>query len=102
MKASIKNDHSSNFTWYHNTLTAVLDYIWILQHLLQYLIYKKHSSSSLYKSDHKIMTLVLDSTRLLKQPSIAYNRSHDIKRKVYLYKEMTENAWSKFSTLLDG
>ena len=49
-----------------------------------------------------ILMLILDSTRLLKQPSIAYNRNYDIERKMYLYKEMTEEAWNKFSTMLDG
>src|ERR1043165_3146077 len=102
INASIKDDSSSNFTWQRNTYTAVLDYIWISQHLLQYFVYKKHFFPSLYKSNHKILTLVLDSTKLLKQPSVAYNRNHDIKKKVYLYKEMTDEAWDKFAKLLDS
>ena len=102
INASIKDDSTSNFTWQRNSYTAVLDYIWISQQLLQYFVYKKRSFPNLYKSDHMIMTLILDSTKLLKQPSVAYNRNHDIKRKIYLYKEMDSEAWDKFSITLDS
>src|ERR1044072_2472547 len=100
INASIKDDSTSNFTWQRNSYTAVLDYIWISQQLLQYFVYKKRSFPNLYKSDHMIMTLMLDGTKLLKQPSVAYNRNHDMKRKIYLYKEMTSEAWDNFSNML--
>ena len=42
INASIKDDRNFNYTWQRNNLTAVLDYIWISHHLLQYFVHKKH------------------------------------------------------------
>ena len=47
------------------------------------------------------MTLIIDSTKLFKQPSTAYNRNHNFKKKIYLYKEMNSDSWAKFTEHLD-
>ena len=48
------------------------------------------------------MTITLDYTNLLKQPSATYNRSHDNKRKIYLYKKINQDKWNEFANKLDN
>src|ERR1044071_7347170 len=102
INASMRNNLDTSYTWRRNTSKSILDYIWLSQNLLQYFIYKKHQFPTLYRSDHVIMTLIIDSTKFFKQPLSAYDRKHNVKKKVYLYKDMTKDSWTKFAEHLDS
>src|ERR1043165_9903852 len=102
INTSIRNNLDTPYTWKRNTSTSVLDYIWLSQNLLQYFVYKKHQFPMLYRSDHVIMTLIIDSTKFFKRPSSASDRKHNVKKKVYLYKDMTKDSWTKFAEHLDS
>src|ERR1044072_5113456 len=102
INASMRNNLDTSYTWKRNTSKSILDYIWLSQNLLQYFVYKKYQFPTLYRSDHVIMTLIIDSTKFFKRPSSAYDRNHNVKKKVYLYKDMTKDSWIKFAEYLDN
>ena len=55
-----------------------------------------------YSTDHKMLSLVLDTNELFYNSSKAYRAQHDLSRTVFNYKETTAEKWTLFANNTDS
>src|ERR1044071_3882723 len=55
-----------------------------------------------YATDHKMLSLVLDTNSLFHNSSTAYRVQHDLSRTVFNYKETTAQKWDLFAKKTDS
>ena len=81
-----------------------LDYQWFSFSLLPFL-YKSMTWPNdpvFYSTDHKMLSLVLDTNDLFHNSSKAYRAQHDLSRTVFNYKEITADKWTLFANDTDS
>jgi len=79
-----------------------LDYIWITENLIQDLIITRieHNELLTEQTDHKLITMVLDNTRIFGKRSRAKEKRNKAKRKIYKINEMNEENWKFFREIM--
>src|ERR1043165_8429318 len=107
MHPNIDNDPVFN-TYFTDTNscfgTSRLDYQWLSFQLLPSL-YKTMTWPNdpiFYATDHKMLSLVLDTNSLFHNSSIAYRTQHNLSRTVFNYKETTAQKWTLFVNETDS
>src|ERR1044071_3964280 len=55
-----------------------------------------------YATDHKMLSLVLDTNSLFHNSSTAYRVQHDLSKTVFNYKETTAQKWDSFAKKTDS
>src|SRR5256714_1656490 len=81
-----------------------LDYQWLSFSLLPS-IYKSMTWPNdpiFYSTDHKMLSLVLDTNELFHNSSTAYRAQHDLSRTVFNYRETTAEKWNLFANDTDS
>src|SRR5204863_2446322 len=81
-----------------------LDYQWLSFSLLPS-IYKSMTWPNdpiFYSTDHKMLSLILDTNELFHNSSTAYRAQHDLSRTVFNYKETTAEKWNSFANDTDS
>ena len=92
-----------DFTWNNSRDTKRrLDYIWITENLIQDLIITRieHNELLTEQTDHKLVTMVLDNTRIFGKRSRAKEKRNKAKRKIYKINEMNEENWIYFREIM--
>ena len=92
-----------DFTWNNSKETKRrLDYIWISENLIQDLIVTKieHNELIAEQTDHRLITMILDNTRIFGKRSRANKKRNKIKRKIHKINEMKEENWIHFRKVL--
>jgi len=92
-----------DFTWNNSRDTKRrLDYIWITENLIQDLIITRieHNELLTEQTDHKLITMVLDNTRIFGKRSKAKEKRNKAKRKIYKINEMNEENWKYFREIM--
>ena len=92
-----------DFTWNNSKETKRhLDYIWISENLIQDLIVTKieHNELIAEQTDHRLITMILDNTRIFGKRSRANEKRNKIKRKIHKINEMKEENWIHFREVL--
>src|ERR1044071_6368417 len=107
MHSNIDNDPVFN-TYFADTNslygTSRLDYQWLSFQLLPSLYKTMTWPNDLifYATDHKMLSLVLDTNSLFHNSSTAYHVQHDLSRTVFNYKETTPQKWALFANETDS
>jgi exonuclease III len=91
-----------DYTWYKNKETQRrLDQIWISESLIQSLIITRPEQNDLLRSDHVILSTILETNKIFGNRAIAREKKKKITRTVHQIDKMTTKDWEKFKELMD-